>query len=71
MSLILSKFFETTMAHEEIFSFNVAHKEIFSVNLARRLKKLPTPGIDVYCLIKLNYGLQNVNISLLFTYHQN
>ena len=34
------------MAREGFF-FNLAREEIFSVNLARRLEKLPTPGLDV------------------------
>ena len=34
------------MARERFVSFNLTREQIFSVNLARRLEKLPTPGLD-------------------------
>ena len=33
------------MAREGLFYFNLAQEKLFSVNMARRLEKLPTPGL--------------------------
>ena len=39
---------------KDFFAFNVVREGVFSVNLARRLEKLPTPGLSPYNQITTN-----------------
>ena len=49
---------------KELFAFNVAREEIFSVILARRLEKLPTPGLNYYGVLssKIKINLVYLNV---------